>query len=483
MKKKIRAFFDSNSGVRLIRRIADSDLYPALFCLLAFMAYCSHIEILFAAILIALAAITLVFCENLKPILPPLFMFYFIVNLYHAPKQPTYSHYYSSPSALFSIGILVLVLLSALVFHLWLFGEISAMFRHKTRLTYFIIPLSIALLCNGLFAEGYAPINLTFALTTILIWFFLYLLFFFGLPRGKETIRYFCSVCEWTAILLILELIYVYITRDVLVEGVIIESRISFGWGINNNYGAVTAMLIPPLFYLAGTRKHGWIHFLLAGATYAAMVLSLCRAAMLVGTLIFGVCLIAVCCFGSNKGLFRIFLCMALTFLVGCVIFFREEILATFSSLMELGFSDEGRFALWRGGMEIFLRYPIFGGGFNTVSYHNLFHSWAGSAMPGLLHNTVIELFCATGAFGGISYLAYRARTVQLVLHRMTTERFFLGMVIAAIVGVGLLDNPMFIIYPTFYSTVALALVEGDYDDTMAGIAHQNKTKHPKTAA
>ena len=467
MREKIHAFFDSNSGVRLIRRIADNDLYPALFCLLTFMGYCSQIELLFAAVIMALAAISLVFCKDLKPALSPLFMFYFVVGLSHAPKQPTYSHYYSSATALFGIGILAVVLVSALAFHLWLYGEIPAMFRRKTRLTYFIIPLSIALLCNGLFAEGYALINPAFALATIFVWFFLYLLFYFGLPRGKDTIRYFCSICEWTAILLILELIYVYITRDVLVGGVIIESRITFGWGINNNYGAVTAMLIPPLFYLAGTRKHGWIHFLLACATYAVMVLSLCRAAMLVGTIIFGVCLIAVCCFGSNKGLFRIFLCMALAFIVGCLAFFRHKIFDVFSSLLELGFSDEGRFALWRGGIEIFFRYPIFGGGFNTVSYHDLFHSWAGSAMPGLLHNTVIEMFCATGALGGIAYLAYRARTIQLVLYRMTKERFFLGMVMAAILGVGLLDNPMFIFYPTFYSTVALALVEGDYEETL----------------
>lgn len=468
MRDRLRTYLENNVGVRLLRRIVDSELYPALIALLVFMAYCSRHEILFATLLVGFAAVTLILFPDLTPLLPPLFMFIFAVTLVHAPKLPTFSDYYFTTPLLISLGILIAVLVIALILHYWIWGGFARMFRTKTRLSFLILPLAVALLCNGLFAESYAPINFYYGLTTVLVWFFLYLVLFFGLPEGKDTIRYFCTTCQWTAILLIMELVYIFITRNVFVGGIIIEDRIYFGWGINNNYGAAVAILLPPLFYLASTRKNGWIQFLIAIAAYGAMILSLCRAAMLVGTVVFLACLVAVCLYGSNRGLFRLFLAISLLCGGTIAIVLREQLGETLSLILKAGVSDSGRFDLWRGGVDIFLRYPIFGGGFNAVSYYGLFHSWAGSSMPGMLHNTVIELFAAAGAFGGVAYLAYRARTVQLVLHRMTLERFFLGMMIAAIVGVGLLDNPMFNVYPTFFTTVALALIEKDYNDTVA---------------
>lgn len=468
MWERLRTYLENNPGVRVLQRAVDSEFYPALICLLVFMSYCSRHEVLFAAVLIAFASVTLVLFRDLRPILPPLFMFIFALPLVHAPKRPTYSDYYSSTPVLISLGLMILVLLAALILHFLIWGGFTDMFRRKTRFTWFILPLSVALLLNGIFSEAYAPINITYSIAIVLVWFFLYLLFRFGLEGGQETLRYFCVVCQWTVILLVLELIYVYITCDVLVGGIIVEGRIYFGWGINNNYGAIVTILLPPLFYLASTRKNGWIQFLLIIAAYAAIFLSMCRAAVLVGSVVLLCCLVAVCFFGANRGLFRLLLGVSL--LAGGVILivFRTQIIETFSFLFDIGFSDAGRFDLWRGGLEIFRRYPIFGGGFNAVSYYELFHSWAGSAMPGMLHNTVIELFCVSGAFGGIAYLAYRARTVQLVLYRMNGERFFLGMMVAAIVGVGMLDNPMFNFYPTFFTTVALVLIEHDYDETLA---------------
>lgn len=475
MRERLRTYLENSPGVRVIQRAVESEFYPALICLLVFMAYCSRFELLFAAVLIAFASVTLVLFRDLRSILPPLFMFIFAVTLRHAPKRPTYSDYYFTTPVLVSLGILIFVLLTALVLHYVIWGGFCDMFRQKTRLTWFILPLSVALLCNGLFAEGYAPINITYSIALVLVWFFLYLIFRFGLSGGKETLRYFCIVCQWTAILLILELVYVYITCDVLVDGIILDGRIYFGWGINNNYGAAMTILLPSLFYLASTRKNGWIQFLLIIASYAAIMLSMCRAAVLVGAVVLLCCLVAVCLYGTNRGLFRLLL--GVSFLTGLVILvtLRAQIIEAFSFLFGVGFSDAGRFDLWRGGIKIFLRYPLFGGGFNAVSYHELFHSWAGSGMPGMLHNTVIELFCVSGAFGGISYLAYRARTVQMVLYRMNGERFFLGMMIVAIAGVGMLDNPMFNFYPTFFTTVALVLIEHDYDETLARFP----MKHP----
>ena len=468
MRERLRTYLENSPGVRVIQRAAESEFYPALVCLIVFMAYCSDYEMLFATVLIAFASVTLILFRDLKTLLPPLFMFTFALTLKHAPKRPTYSDYYFQTPVLVSFAILILVLLTALVLHYVIWGGFTAMFRKKTRLTWFILPLTVALLCNGLFAEGYAPINITYSIALVFVWIFLYLVFRFGLSPGEETVRYFTVSCQWTAILLILELFYVYITRDVLVDGIIVEGRIFLGWGINNNYGAAMTILLPALFYLTYTRKNGWVQFLLIVAAFAAIVLSMCRAALLVGAVIFLAGFITGCFYGTNRNLFRLLLGVSLATGAVTLIALRTQIIETFSFLFNLGFSDEGRFTLWRGGIDIFRRYPIFGGGFNAVAYYGLFNSWAGSAMPGMLHNTVIELFCVSGAFGGISYLAYRVRTIQLALWRTNGRRFCLGLMVAAIVGVGMLDNPMFNFYPTFFTTVALVLIEHDYDETMA---------------
>lgn len=475
MRERFRVFLDRNTGVRWIRRLTESPLYPAFFCLLVLMSFCSKVEVVFATVIIAVTAVTLVVARDLKPLIPPLFSAYFLVPLVHAPQRPTYSIYYTSPTVRVCIVVLAATLIATLIIHFWLWGGFVEMFTRKTRMTWFILPLAVALLLNGLFAEGYAPINIGFSLVTIFSWIILYLIFMFGLPHGKETVRYVANTCQWVAILLILELLYVYITQDVLEEGTIMEARILFGWGINNNFGAILTVMLPPLFYLAGTRRNGWMQFLLAVAAYAAIVASLCRAAILVGTVVFGICLLALCVSGNNRGLYRVATLSVFFFLCVSAVFLHDELAELFSSLVTKGFSGEGRLELWKGGLRIFIENPIFGGGFSSVSYHDLFHSFAGGAMPGLCHNTVIEIFCAAGAFGGISYLAYRARTVQLIVSHMTFDRFFLGMILFTLTAIGLLDNVMFNVYPMFFGSVALVLIEGDYNETLARLPAKEK--------
>lgn len=195
MRERLRTYLENSPGVRVIQRAAESEFYPALICLIVFIAYCSDHELLFASILVAFASVTLILFRDLKTILPPLFMFIFAVTLKHAPKRPTYSNYYSTTPVLVSLGILVVVLLTALVLHFVIWGGFTDMFRTKTRLTWFILPLSVALLCNGLFAEGYAPINLTYSVAIIFVWFSSTSSSVSGFPPGRKR----SATSRWSA--------------------------------------------------------------------------------------------------------------------------------------------------------------------------------------------------------------------------------------------------------------------------------------------
>lgn len=436
--------------------------YPIPFCFLAFLGYCIRYEVIIIVLFALAACVGLVICADLRPLMPPLLTIVYIVNIYHAPSLPTNSDYYSTlPIRCVTVMICVLIGLS-FILHYLLWGRFKQIFTKRTQLTPYIIPLALALLLNGAGSETYVWKDTVIGVVTAVTWILIYLLFVHGLPKGKETIEYFCNTCQWISVLLIFEIIFIYLHNNVIIDGVIIENNIMFGWGINNNYGGLVAWLLPPLFYLAATRRNGWIQFLLAIASYACIIFSMCRSAMVVGSVIFLICLISVCFIGKNRDIFRTYSMVLLLGAVVGAIILRGEILRAFDFYLEIGFSDAGRFDIWREAVNIFKGSPLFGAGF----YAAPFESWTGF-LPGYCHNTLIELLCCCGAFGLLSYLCYRAKTVFILLRRMTVERFFLCLMIATILGVSLLDNHMFNIYPAFYYSIALALGELDYTETL----------------
>jgi hypothetical protein len=465
MLERLRSFVGDNRVVSRIRAFMLSRYYPILFCVLAMIGYSTEIEVWTAAAFVFFCCLGLLICEDLRPLLSPLLTFVFMGNIRHAPSLPTYSDYYSTTPVKTTFVVLVALVLLSFVLHYLLWGGAARIVTQKTHLTYFIIPLALALLCNGFFADDYRMGDLIFGVATALCWIVLYLIFVHGLPRGKETVAYFSNCCQWIAILMIAELIHVYLNPDlgVLMDGGLInDEQILFGWGINNNYGGVVVWLLPPLFYLAATRRNGWIQFLLAVLSYVCIIFSMSRTALLMGTIVFVVCLIAVCFCGDSKELYRTF--SGVLLIGGCVflLIYHDVLQQLVDSYLRYGFSDAGRFDIWIQAVEIFKENPIFGGGF----YSAPFESFTGF-LPGFCHNTVIEMLCVCGGVGLIAYLLYRAKTIWIMVRYLNVERFFLGMTIVAILAVSLLDNHIFNIYPAFFYASALALGELDYDQTL----------------
>ena len=68
MRERLRTYLENSPGVRVIQRAAESEFYPALICLIVFIAYCSDHELLFASILVAFASVKLILFRDLKSI-------------------------------------------------------------------------------------------------------------------------------------------------------------------------------------------------------------------------------------------------------------------------------------------------------------------------------------------------------------------------------------------------------------------------------
>ena len=464
MLSKIRNYLFENKKIQNLRRFYEGDLYLAIVALAATAAYCFSIELIIAPLLILFCGAGLIVSKDFKPYLIILLLFVYMVPPAHMQPDSgafTNSYYYKNLGVLIVYAVLVVL---TLVLRFLVHGGFSKIFKTKTRLTFFVIPLTLAFLANGFFAENYRVGNLVFGFTMAFFMCFLYLLIVHNIDYDENTVTYFCKVCFFIALALIAELIFVFATGDFKENGHVNKELMIFGWGICNNYGAMVAILIPPVLYLAANEKHWYIFYGVAMMTYVAAIFSFSRAAMLVGTaeMIFG--LIVVMLTGKNAKKYMIANGIMLLLAALVTLLKRDAIASVFKLLLDMKLSDRGRFRLWSLARDNFIAHPVFGGGFYSCEYTSR------GFLPSFYHNTVIEIAAVMGAFGLTAYLAFRAKTIYLCVRGLNQKRLFLGLMLAVLLGTSLLDNHMFNVYPLFYHAVIIALIELDFNKTVAPV-------------
>lgn len=458
MLHKVRDFLNENKNIQSLRRFYGGELYLAIVALATVVAYCFSIELLIAPILIIFCSAGLIISKDFKPYIIILLLFVYMIPPTHMKPDSgafTNSFYYKKlPLLIFYAILILLALIARFVIH----GGFTKVFKTKTRLTFFIIPLTIAFMINGAFSEDYKIGNLIFGITMAFCMCFLYLIIVHNIDYDETTVTYFCKVCFYIALVLIAELIFVYATGDFIENGSVQKGFMYFGWGICNNYGAMICILIPPVLYLVMNEKHWYVFYLVAALSYAATLLSFCRAAMLVGSAGMIIGFVSIMLFGKNAKKCTIANCALATVAIILLILKRQQLSTLFNLILTVKLDDSGRFDLWKLAIENFLNHPIFGGGFYSCEFVSR------GFLPSFYHNTVIEMMAATGAFGLVAYLAFRGMTVFLCFRKFNTEKLFLGLMLAVLLGTSLLDNHIFNVYPLFYHAVLIALIELDYN-------------------
>ena len=143
---------------------------------------------------------------------------------------------------------------------------------------------------------------------------------------------------------------------------------------------------------------------------------------------------------GKNKRVFRIITAagVALVIILGAVLF--DKIQELLRDYFERGFSDNGRYALWRAAFDNFLDAPIFGMGFYGFNVEtDVFGPLTKQA-----HNTVLQLLSATGIVGFSAYAYYRFSTVKPIFKRPSFMKSMMAISIAVLLFGSLLDNFIF---------------------------------------
>ena len=443
--------------VSLINRFFCGPVYPVLLSLSVIIGHITGLELYTAAINVLAVSVAFIFGDSFRPAIPFACTAVFQVSRINTPGDPSYSDYFLHPARVAVFFVIVALLASSVVIFFVKTRLYKEMGYGRNPLFLGLAVLSVGFLLNGAFSDTWQIKDLLYALLEALAFWFFFVIFYCGLKResAEDNLGYFIYVSALMAFVLIAELLWLYLFGGVFSEGAIVKEKILFGWGIWNTMGVYLAILIP-IFFLGAIRgKRTLLYLALATVTFGAVFLTLSRNAILFGGLGYAVCLIIGCFKGEKRKIFKwvtlVGICLVA---VGTVIFF-DKISVIFGDLFSRGFSDNGRFELWKAAFLRFKSAPVFGKGFYSFDVDIYAPT---TFLPTLAHQTVLEMLSAMGVFGFACYVFYRVLTLKPFFFRPSTEKTMLLISILVMLGESMLDNFIFHFHHLVHYSVALAL-------------------------
>lgn len=437
------------------RAFLNSYYYPILVFFAVLISHTFSLELLGIIFILISASIGLLVCEDLKFIFSPLIMFIFMFS----QKSVKSGIFYDTPY-LIAIAVVSILFSALLVIHFIIYKE-SVDFKAFIHSKIFIgfACLCSAFLLNGFFNfDSYAWTNIVFAFALTICLGLIFFLFSINLKPNPELKKYLFFVLYLTSILLVLEFFLSFTYQFEFKNGELIKESILFGWGMWNNIGGVLAFLLPVHFYFASTaKKYGWAFYLTGLISFGTITLSLSRASLLISALIIVVCALVSCFAGENKLVNRIITCaVAIIGIIGIIVLW-DKISALLGDYLTRGFDDNGRFEIYKKGLNSFLDNPIFGSGFSSADAQD--YQFV-AFMPDRYHNTFVQLLGTCGVVGLGAYLWHRYETIKLFWKKRSVFTVFCALCIAGFLGTSLLDNHFFNMYPSFIYVSILLIIE-----------------------
>lgn len=456
----------SSKPVDAVRKFISSEFFPFLTAAVVMGCYFMGWDLVSIYFLGLTGAFILLFHDDLTPLIANVVFMNVIISEQNSPSPdgPTgASDYFFRPDVLAQAGIVVAIAGCALIFRLVL------MFRQKrfkpTPMLYGFCGLCAAFLLNGLFIKEYDPLNFVYGLLLTFFFLIAFLLFKDNLKISGKNFKYIAWTFVALSALLIIELIEEYLTvENLFVDGVINRGKILFGWGVYNIYGMLIVLCIPPVLYLAGKYKYGFVLTIYSAFVVLASLACTSRQAMICSAVLYPVCIIILLIKGKNKN--ANFAAVGGLLLICAVItgVFSEFIYVNVKKIFDNVFIDgalngSGRWRLWKAGWNAFISAPVFGRGFFDLTDGR--NASGLGIIPIMYHNTFIELLAACGFVGFAAYGVHRAQTVLSYFKRITVDRTFIVLTISALLMTSLLDNHIFYLIPSCFYTILVSVLVG----------------------
>ena len=436
--------------------------YIAGIMLLTALANLLELEIPMYTVVALLAVYICLFGDDLLPMMPLFISSYVTPSRVNTPGRNPESVFYGASGVY--IACLAAVIGLALIVHI--IRERKKITKVKPKLLLGMLSLSAAYLLSGIGSDHYAAImaqNIVHTLLQSVAILLPYLLFSIFVDWNKLRLDYFAWIGFCAGTLLCVEILGVYCTQEVVVDGSVLRDRIYTGWGMYNNMGGLLAMMIPYVFCLATMYRKVWFGAL-AGSLFLGCVFMTCsRSSILVAGLAYCVCGLLMFRFAGKRRQNIIVLISLGVFILLAMIIFREQLMGLFSVLMNLGLKLNNRDIIYKEGINKFLQAPVLGNGFYSIGYKpdawstlERFHN----IIPPRWHNTVLQILVCCGLTGILAYLFHRLQTVQLFLKRMNKQNMFIACSILVLLLSSMFDCHFFNIGPMLFYSMALSFVE-----------------------
>lgn len=442
-----------------LSRYFGGEGYLLTLGVLALVGHIFALEIITMPLMLLSASVGIGMSGSFRPFSAVLVTFIFQCSVENAPSMPSFSsYYYTNWRGVLLFSLLVLV---ATVSVVYLIRNKRISIARIRALPYkgVSVLLSISLILSGAASGEWLGASLLWgaleAVCLVLLPYFLMLALSDSDADGA--LDYLISLAEILALVLIVETAHLYLTGDVIADGVAQKGQVLYGWGIWTTAGMDMAVLIPLLALGAIRERRPLFRFLLMHVLYISCVLTLSRNALLFGGLALLLSAVAVLKKAPLRRIFsRIYFALGIIAILVLPVFVPHA-LRLLNDFLERGFSDNGRIELWRYGIECFLESPIFGKGFFALSTDTF---RAEDIFPPMLHNTFIQLAAAAGAFGLLSYIAWESARLWRLILPCNTERFLLFLSLMTLLLMSLFDNFIFHLQPTFIFALLLATAE-----------------------
>ncbi len=451
--------------VQRINRFLAAPQYIAWVCLLALLSNLFALEPVVYTLYAALTVYICLFGDDLLPLMPVFICCYIAPSVSNNPGRNADS-VFNGAGGIY-MAVLGGVIAAACLYRL--FRDRKKYTGRKYRLLRGMLILSAAYLAGGIGIPDYwknGGNHLLFAfLQGASIWL-MYLLFSGGVDWKRAHKGYFGWVGFFLGFVLLLQILWIYLTQNVVENGIICRERIYTGWGIHNNLGAMLVMMIPFAFYLAAKEGRVWLGTVAASLFLAGVVLSSSRNAILTGCAIYFISMVLMLYYGCNprSSTLAALLCMGIAAVA--VILLSPKLLVLFSDILSLGFDPNSRDGMYVQGIEMFLRYPVFGCSFFSPDLTPwgwaTVESFAGF-FPPRWHNTLVQLLASCGVVGTLAYCVHRLETAVMLLKQRNVEKSFIGCSVLALLICSLFDCHFFNIGPTIFYAMALAFAENSH--------------------
>ena len=507
---------ENNKIIAFLVRLQNSSLYPILFAVICAISGVCGKEVYLPCIWFLTLTVVFagLFTDDFKVFLVPALLLYYAIG-FDVPSD-YFSHHVADAntppfdqSSIWHFAICIALIVGVLIFRIITSGMLKDILVKKGLFFWGIIAINVALLLNGIFSPHWRPINVLYGALMGIGLLVFYCLFLVFLSHSKNVISYACKTLTCAGGIAVAQTatlavrLYMAGTLGSMTEGGeflwINRPMLSLAWGVPTITGAVIAMAIPAVLYLARKCKYPILSCSVALVFLGSLFFIGSRSSILFGGIAFFIGLI-ICCFkNKNKICNRVFtlslvtiglLCVvAILILSGDLIGLIKKAVTTirlnFIFDNDITFRDifEERTDIWIGGLRDFLSAPLFGVGFSTGRdttpiglHYNVFDI--------MYHNIIVEFLGSMGIFGILAFLYHLKHGIELMFRKFSWSRILVLMVPILILLMSLLDN--FFFYPNFAIVYALfiacaeLMLEGSRAKALSNINKVKKGEKPR---